>query len=153
MNISFHQRSRLGDVKFEADEQQLHIEGRRGLSKIQLVVKLRDLAPHFERLLWRSVAMIAIPLVIAFIAVAIAIFSTFEPLILVGVMLAAGFSWTALRNLMPIELVTFRTKEGVPAFDVIKDKRQAAEFEQFIARLSDRIRSQAGQSKDSSEQP
>lgn len=48
--------------------------------------------------------------------------------------------WTAIRNVAPIELVTFGSKSGVPVFEVIKDSQQADGFEMFVAALKSRIR-------------
>lgn len=51
------------------------------------------------------------------------------------------FLWAAIRGVPPIELVRFRTKSGVSVFDVIKEKDQASEFEEFVEKLRATIKS------------
>jgi len=141
MKTSFFQKSRLGNTTFDLEGNRLFVAGSRGASKIEMDVDLRDISPHFERRRWRSFVMVAIPLGVACLAALIVWLVPFPPVTLIAVMFTLGFLWTALRNVAPIEYVTFRNKSGVPVFQVIKGEKQEIEFEKFIAELSATIRS------------
>lgn len=145
--VIFEQRTRLGQVTFKLNDHRLLINGNRGPTKIHLDVDLRDVAPHFERRIWRSYVMIGLPLAVACVTALLTWSLRFqqtvpyEPLLLIGAIVTAGFIWTAFQNLAPIEFVTFRSKSGVPVFDVVKAKNQATDFEEFVSRLEGSVRS------------
>ena len=54
-------------------------------------------------------------------------------------MFAAACLWVAVRNIAPIELVAFRNNCGMPVFEIVKEKCQAKEFEDFVALLVNTI--------------
>lgn len=141
MNASYFQRSRLGEVTFTLDGIRLVISGKRGFNKVELDVDLRDVSPHFERRKWRSIVMVAFPLGIAIVTALLALLVPFPPVSLIAGMFTLGFFWAAIRNAMPIELVTFRDRTGIPVFEVLKGENQDIEFERFIADLTTAIRS------------
>jgi len=140
MTTSYFQRSRLGEVTFELDGSRLRVSGKRGFNKIELDVDLKNVSSHFERRKWRSFVMVAFPLGIATITALLALLVPYPPVTLIAGMFTLGFLWAAIRNAMPIELVTFRDRSGVPIFEVIKGERQEIEFEKFIADLTTAIR-------------
>ncbi len=141
MKVSYIQRSRLGNVTFDLDGHHLCVAGKRGITKIELDVDLKDISPHIELRSWRSFVMIAIPFGFACLTALITWFVPYLPVTLIASMFTLGFLWTAIRNFAPIELATFRNKSGVPVFEVIKGEKQEAEFQKFIADLSETIRS------------
>jgi len=132
---SFYQRSRLGAVAFELEGLQLRLSGKRGFVAINLEVDLRDISPHVERRRWRSFAFIAFPLGIAALCGLVVWLVPNLVVALLGSMFGLACLWIAVRNIAPIELVTFRSNAGVPVFEVIKNQAQADEFENFIVSL------------------
>lgn len=149
-SVIFIQHSRMGRVVFEQKGCRLLVVGNRGPVKIDLDVDLRDIAPHVERKRWRSPVMILCPLGFASVVFLIAWALRMQrvipyPLVLIaGGLFASGFLWTAIKNIAPFEIVTFRSLSGVPVFDVIKEKKQAAAFEEFVSGLIEVVRKCSG---------
>jgi hypothetical protein len=56
--------------------------------------------------------------------------------VLVSSMIAVWFMWIAFRNLEPIEMVTFKNRSGIPIFDIIKNRSDGDEFEDFVAKFT-----------------
>jgi hypothetical protein len=43
--------------------------------------------------------------------------------------------WSAIRGFAPVEVVIFRNTNGKIQFDLVKEKKQAKEFEEFVRRI------------------
>ena len=67
-----------------------------------------------------------------------------EGIYVVGAVLTAQFLWMTARAVAPLEMVRFKSRTGIVIFDVVKEKDQAVEFEQFVAALCAAIRGGAG---------
>jgi hypothetical protein len=59
-------------------------------------------------------------------------------------MVIASSLWAAIRGIAPVEAVIFGNTSGKVQFDLVKEKNQAREFEEFVAKLCASIRGEVG---------
>lgn len=54
-------------------------------------------------------------------------------------MILVGSVLSAIRGITPVEVVIFKNTSGRVQFDLVKEKKQANEFEEFVAKLTSAI--------------
>lgn len=136
-DLVFIQRSRLGRRIYELRESKLTVSGRLWFK----VFDLHYISPEFVRIRRRMPRLIQIPLAKACVAgllIRLLRFLPPDPYFVV-VELAVGFIaislWHAYRGLAPIEVAIFRNTNDRIQFDLVKEKNQGTEFEEFITAL------------------
>jgi hypothetical protein len=144
--LFFVQRSRIGGRLFSMGEEHIVIAGRTGFQRFQSSFALCDIAPQLERIRARYFALVAMPLGIAaaILAVARAIsernHAISEIVEIFAVCFVVPLLWKAIKGFAPLEIVRFRNRSGAVLFDIVKEKEQAAECDQFVAEICARIR-------------
>jgi len=57
----------------------------------------------------------------------------------VGIAVIIVLIWRALMGLAPVECVRFRSKQGAVLFDIVRETKQAEDFERFVSALLSRL--------------
>ncbi len=146
----FIERSRLGKRIYELRDSSLTISGIRQFKKFEKTIPLGFTSPNYVRARRRLHYLVQVP--IAKVCVGLLVLRVFSFLptgpyvyvaeiagILIGVSL-----WQAILGIPPIEIVMFKNTNGRAQFDLVKEKKQAKEFEEFVAKLASTIRGETG---------
>jgi len=135
--ITFIQRSRGGRALFQVRGTHLSVSG----MYFNLETDLQEVSPDFERGKRRAYQVINFFLAVAAACALLMRLLEFLPpglytwVEVFGSMFIVISLWGAARFIRPLEIVRFKNRSGARLFDVIKEKDQAVEFEQFIEDL------------------
>jgi hypothetical protein len=139
-NVAFFiSQSRLGKSFYELREHKLITSGKRGFKRFEIEFDLKDISPHLARTTMRPFVLTRIHLFIAcVVALGISAFR-FLPSILFayvaicGAIIIGKSLWAAIGSLAPLEVIRFQSKSsGLMLFDIVKERAQAAECDQFV---------------------
>jgi hypothetical protein len=130
-----------GKRHYELHDGVLKISGKQGFGRFNSEIRLGDVAPHFERVTW--IHHIALRRATIYLAIVAGIASICAQLISVpGIVLVCIAAFVASPALIvlfrfsrPLEIERFKSHAGVILFDVIREKKQAAEFDAYIQML------------------
>jgi hypothetical protein len=145
----FIQRSRLGKRVYELKDSTLTISGTFQFRKFERRFPLGFTSPNYIRVRRRLHWLIQFPLFVAVVAlVAIKALSflpegLFEMVVEFFGMILVVSVLSAIRGIAPVEVVIFKNTSGRAQFDLVKETKQAAEFEEFVATLSNTIRGES----------
>lgn len=124
----------------------LTISGTFKFKKFEKTFPLSFTSPDYVRVRRRLHYLVQFPLVVACVALLIIRVLSFLPLGLyqlvvefLGMIIFVAI-WSAIRGIAPVEVVIFRNTSGKVQFDLVKEKKQAKEFEDFVSRLTSAIR-------------
>jgi hypothetical protein len=137
----FIQRSRLGRRIFELRGHTLTITRVFAGKKSTAVINMRHVTPAFTRARGRNHLLVQIPLFLALILALCIRLSLTAPQGLREVIIMTCGVWiafclvAAVRGFAPIEAVRFIGTNGRVRFDLVKEKKQAQEFEFFVESL------------------
>lgn len=149
--MEFIQYSRLGNKTLNLEGKSLTVFGGSGSKKFEGIFDLRDVTPHFERTKGYRYSLIIVPLIVVILIsacfYAVVRLDILPPDILPVARLSfitfiVTVLWLTIKGFVPIEIVRFRSRQGIVLFDVVNEKRQSKEFEQFVTELCERIRSE-----------
>ncbi len=144
----FIERSRLGKSFYELRGDHLTISGTRWFEPYKMEVELSSASPDTERLSRRFyrpiIVLLSIGTVLAGITAAL-LLQTYVPdgaahyFVHEAGVAAAAFIGAGLTWIPRIKVVRFRDSNGSVLFDVVKERRQAEDFEKFIEYLQETI--------------
>ena len=146
----FIQHSRVGRGIFAIEGVCLEIT-RRFLGKKQVhLVPLHSLSPRYVRKQVRVWPIILLPLLIAFVSGSIAVYASQSKeeafqygAIWLG-MVCVIFTIQALLGVPKVDLAWFYKRNGQPAFFIVRTKKQAQDFDEFVAALVSSIEVRSG---------
>jgi hypothetical protein len=131
-----------GRRNFALEGRQLKIRGKHGFGDFKLDVDLGDIAPHFERVrCFNHGALRRATIYLSIVAAVALLFSrqSVVPSVAVGVitlLVASPGIIILFRFSRLIEIEQFRSRTaGVVVFDMIREKKKAAEFDGFVESL------------------
>ena len=143
------QRSRGGRATFHLKGSRLLIVERKRSREVDLC----DVSPEIEHARWRSYFGIGVFVAVAAgLAVATWRLRFLPPLLYTvvataGIIWSIGAMWGAMRFIRPLELLRFRDRRGVIAFEILKEQDQATDFDAFIEDLRRVIESEEAPNK------
>jgi hypothetical protein len=149
-NEVFIERSRLGKRIFELKDSTLTISGTSRLKKFEQTFPLGFTSPNYIRARRRLHSLIQRPLVAACFVLFMIRSLSFLPSGLYALVveflafIIVVFVLTAIRGITPFEVVIFKNTSGRAQFDLVKEKNQAKEFEEFVANIESAIRGEVG---------
>src|ERR1700685_1396117 len=141
----FIQRSRLGKRVYELRDSKLTISGKFGFKKCTREFNMHYISPDIVRAKRRMARLVQIPLALACLAGLVLRVFRFVPwgiyIFVVEVCGVIGIMslWQAIRGIAPVEVVVFKNTNNFVQFDVVKEAKQGAEFEEFIEALLNSI--------------
>jgi hypothetical protein len=144
----FIERSRLGKSFYELRGDHLSISGRRFLQRYEIEVELSDASPQFERLARRFYRPIVVQLSIGAAMSCLTaglLLQKFIPAealhhyVLAAGISAAGFVGGGLTWIPRVKVARFKNLQGEVLFDVVFERRYAAEFHEFVEYLHETI--------------
>jgi len=123
----------------------------RFLGKKQVhLVPLHSLSPRYVRKRVRNWLIILVPLLFAFVSGAVAYFASRsqEEAFQIGAMypgmFCVMFTVFALLGVPKVDLAWFFKRNGQPAFFIVRSKKQAQDFDEFVAALVSSIEIRSG---------
>jgi len=116
----------------------LKITGKQGFGRFETDVDLADVAPHFQRtkhFLYAALRRATIYLFVVVLAASLVAGQRAVPpfvIALIAMVLALPGIAILFRFSTPIEVETFRSRSGIVVFDLIREKKQAADFDAYV---------------------
>jgi hypothetical protein len=142
----FIQRSRLGKRIYELKDSTLTISGTFQFKKFEKKFPLGFTSPDYIRVRRRLHYLVQIPIVGVCIGLLALRILSFLPWGLYIYVVYLSGTWIvvsvcqAIRGIPPVEVVVFKNTNGKAQFDLVKEKKQSREFEEFVAKLTSAIR-------------
>lgn len=154
---AFTERTPIGTTFYIVKAQQLQISGRRFLKSFEMTVDLREVSPRIERLIIRftgGVVCFLIGMLFAAVTVVLIVQQAIPPDKVLGyAYFTGGLALYFLRVGIPmsrrLEIVRLRNMLGGTLFDMIREKKYADEFDEFVENL----RTAASKSKERNSTP
>jgi hypothetical protein len=139
------QKSRIGRRTFEIRDGHVEIAWKAEGKNTQIRVPMTDIDPECEELVVRRPYMFIVPLALAVLVTlatrALLVQQTVPKYFAIWTgMCIPLFLWQAFRGLPPVELRRFRNRKGEVVFDVVREKTQARDVDDFIADLRMQIK-------------
>ena len=141
----FIQKSSLGRKSIVLDDGRVTVSGGSGRNKFESLFALEEIAPQPERRVARCYALVVIPLVIGFLSMlGLQLGLRQQAIPKMAVTIPALFLvvlslWHVIKGFAPLVVIRFRNKRGEVIFDIVKDRGQADEFEEFVGKLRSEI--------------
>ncbi len=146
-DLYFIQRSQIARTVFTVTNE-IIVDAKRGDRNMQCRFDLSSLAIEYDRVRHRSYRRCVIAIALASITGALTwkLFQLPLPSGALSIyiytfgMFTVAFLWIAFRSSRRVELVRFKRTDGTVAFEIAKEREQAAECEEFVLALVTRIR-------------
>ena len=136
----FVQKSRIGRRTFEVREGHLEVAWKADGKSTQARFPLSDIEPECEELVMRRPYLFIVPLCFAVLLTVATRALLHQQVVPKQMSIWSGmfipvFLWMAFRGLPPVELRRFRSRKGDVLFDVVREKNQAQEVDEFLTEL------------------
>jgi hypothetical protein len=123
---------------YELHDGLLKISGKHGFGRFTTEIRISDVAPHFERVIWiHHLALRRATIYLAIVAGASSICAQLLSvpaifLVCIAALVALPALIVLFRFSRSFEVERFKSHAGVILFDIIREKKQAAEFDAYI---------------------